>query len=541
MSTMPSPVGLQNTTDPRKIAQNQRQLIYQQGQQLNQQDLDAANAAQGTTGKTTDYLNQIEDPLAKGQGGYDSSETSQIQMTPAQQQQMVTSAGISAAAPEEAAVSAAQRASAAAGGNPMALAAYRARAARDVAGQASDAMTNARVAASNAAAQREENIGQTRLGQQEQALGDYQQRAQMTNQNAQNAYNRQQQTYGTETSGTNQAAQTGVQASQTPSTFDKIMGGLSGAVGPLISKLDEGDVMADYKTPAVVGENGPEKVVNLRRRHMADGDIGTGGLGEDQGVASASADSGGPPSPGNPAGSAPQPWWKKLATRQTPQQPQQQGGQQVSAATPGSSGWNPVDTYKTMGNAVGGLISKLPLADGGVATGGRTEYGYTMGPLTDTITERQRIRGPGGRDEPILGSRKTMSTNTRPISAAQFNDGSPRGGTAERMDPIQDTITEKSGYSRPARSINDDNFYADGGIATGGSPMTAFPSAQGRNGIFTQPTRVNLAKNEAVVPLSYRANAKTRPSMAAMPAAPITKPYRAAAVRRPTVPPIARI
>jgi hypothetical protein len=52
-----------------------------------------------------------------------------------------------------------------------------------------------------------------------------------------------------------------------------------------------------------------------------------------------------------------------------------------------------------------------------------------------------------------------------------------------------------------------------------------FGAPQGTNGIFTAPTRVNLHKGEAAVPLSYRAGAKVRPSMAALPAAKTRQPY----------------
>ena len=52
---------------------------------------------------------------------------------------------------------------------------------------------------------------------------------------------------------------------------------------------------------------------------------------------------------------------------------------------------------------------------------------------------------------------------------------------------------------------------------------------QTRNGVFNSPTHVKLDPGEAVVPLGYRAQAKTRPSMANLPAAKVRRPYGAAA------------
>jgi hypothetical protein len=456
MSTMPQPLQYQGSNDPRKIAQNQRAMVQQTGDELMRAQGVMQGQAEQQRGQVTDYLNPIEQQLARGQGGYNASELSQIQMTPQQQQQMITGAGISAGENTAAGVGAAQRAAAAAGGNPAAMAAYRARAAQQIGAQAGDAMTQARIAASNAAAQRAENIGQTRIGQQQQALGQQQNLAEMYNQNAQNAAQRALQAYGTQTSGTGQAAGLGLQASQTPTTFDKIMGGISGF-------LEEGDVMArDDMTPAVVGESGPEKVVNLRRQHLQDGLVGPGGgLGEDVDNSAASSQ----PSPANPGGTAPQPWFKQFASKiqQMRQQPATTPGAPQGTAQQGQQ-FNPVSTYQGMGKAAGSAVAAFApkllsfLGDGGFAAANKT---------------------------------------------SRF----------DRTTPIP------------------------GGVA----PM-GVPTPQGVNGVFTQPTRVNLAKNEAVVPLSYRATAKTRPSMASLPAAPVTKapkprPYRAP-IRRSSIPAI---
>ena len=78
-----------------------------------------------------------------------------------------------------------------------------------------------------------------------------------------------------------------------------------------------------------------------------------------------------------------------------------------------------------------------------------------------------------------------------------------------------------------------------GGLDSGGIvPPGARPAFAGggrfqeqeqeRNGIFSKPTHVKLDAGEAVVPLGYRAQAKTRPSMAQLPAAKVRRPYGAA-------------
>lgn len=289
------------TTDPKKVAQQNRQWGLSTGQGLMDeagafatgrgQNADATSAQlQGLLNPsgTMSRLDSWMTPLANGQGGYNADELSQIRMTPEQQQQMVTSAGISAGLRNSAATSAAQRASVAGGGNPQALATYRARAAASGAADAGDAMTNARVAASNAAAGRAQTIGNTRLGQQGTGLNYYSGlqgqgtnylsglQQQQTGQQ-ESALNRQLQGYGAANSAANQSGQLAESASQNPSMFDKIMGGVSGAVGAIggatagplgkVAKfLEDGDVMPPAATqPAVIGETGPEKVVSTQQ------------------------------------------------------------------------------------------------------------------------------------------------------------------------------------------------------------------------------------------------------------------------------------
>lgn len=316
-----------NTTDPRKIAQNQRGLIRQQGDQLIQQNNETQNAENQRRSQTADYLNNIEDPLAQGQGGYNPSELSQIQMTPEQQADIVRSAGITAGAGNAAAVNAAQRAADATGGNPAALAVYRARAQQQEGAQAGDAMTKARVAASDAAAGRAENIGQTRIGQQNQGLNYYQGQNAQANSNANEAANRSLGAYGTETTGSNAAAGQGLQASQTPTTFDKVIGGATG----FLSHLEEGG------TDAVVGEGGPEKVINFSEQG--------GSYGDGMGVEASDA-----------IGT---PWWKRFG-----QSLQSKIGQSQGTDIQQQSGvWNPTTPYRDLGALAGKTASMLE--DGG--------------------------------------------------------------------------------------------------------------------------------------------------------------------------------
>jgi hypothetical protein len=355
---------------------------------LSDQEKQRAQLAEQQRNATQDYLGGIEDPLAQGLGGYNAAETAGIELTPEQQQQIVTGAGISAGVQNQAAVGAAERAAAAAGGNPAALATYRARAAQQGGAAAGDAMTQARIAASNTAAQREQTIGNARLGQQDQALNYYGGLQQEQNQNAQNEYGRQ--------------AQATTTAAQLPSTFDKIVGAVAGGLGGL-KKLGDGGIESGG-TPAVVGEAGPEKIIDLKsgpsgpNNYYEDGGIDltpSGGyeLYPDVAIAESA-----------PPVSAPTSWLQRL--KMAAQQPQQPMTQQP---------WSKVTPYQEIGEAAGNIAH---------------------------------------------------------------------------------------------------HYLEDGGMP------------QGRGGIFTQPTEVRLQKNEAVVPLSYRAGAKTRPSMAKMPAAKTRQPYK---------------
>jgi hypothetical protein len=120
----------------------------------------------------------------------------------------------------------------------------------------------------NNASNRTAAIGNQRVAQQNVGLGAQTQQAQTQNTNAQNAQGRQLQGYGIQSGGTNQAAGLGLAASQTPSTFDKVLGGISGAAGAAAAFLDEGGVVTK-PTLAIVGEHGPEMVTPLGYRAQA--------------------------------------------------------------------------------------------------------------------------------------------------------------------------------------------------------------------------------------------------------------------------------
>ena len=451
-----NPIQFQTSTDPRKLAANQRALVWGAGDVLNQENLDQASQAGASSNAYLDTINQLQNRYMMGQGGYSPEEASAIAgdpssytkyfrpedqnkavqdlqagvtgavdpsalrqrsslgteigqsvgaqqsqlgtalgteragltgaidpsklglssdfagkylMTPQQQQDIVTSAGVSAGLKDQQAVEDLERSSRAAGMDPVGVSAYRARMARQQAIDSANAMTNARIAASNAAAGRLQtaegmrlgteqdisgrqmtaattlggqeaanintvqeqgreadlaaeanrqaaeqyltgarmqgatiggeagiqnqqfqtttgsNIAQaqdvagstratgianTRIGQQNLGLQGQQQTQAQMNQNQQNAYNRQQQTYATKAGAGNVATGQGIQASQTPSTFDKITGAVGAGVGAIgAAGLNEGAII-DKPTVATVADQGPEAIVPLNQSDAQD-------------------------------------------------------------------------------------------------------------------------------------------------------------------------------------------------------------------------------------------------------------------------------
>lgn len=352
-ATPTAPQGYTSTTDPRKLAENQRLQIAQQGQQYQTADQQLANQYANQSSGTQAYLNPIEGNLAGGGGGYNPSEVSQIEYTPGDVNNIVQNAAITAGGQTAASVGAADRAAAAAGGNPAALATFRARAAQTGGNQAADAMTNARVAAKGAEAGGAEAVGGARMGQQQEGLNYF---GGLQGQQQQTALAEQglgQAAYGTQTSGTNAAADTGLKASQTPTAMDKIIGGVSGAVSALADGRTGGtfDYLADGRTEAVVGEDGPEMIIEGENpaRHMDDG----GQL---------------PPAMNQPAmGTLPaQPGFGSQAKNILQNYLSSPSPAQTAPAA-GQRPWSPVDTWSSAGKAVGSLARYL--ADGGDVPG----------------------------------------------------------------------------------------------------------------------------------------------------------------------------
>lgn len=334
-----------NTTDSRKIAGQTRNQIYQQGQQLTAQQLAEQQKNEAATAGTQDYLGSLESPNAEGLGGFNPNETSQIEYTPQDAQNLETAAGISAGVGNAASVGAVERAADAAGGNPAALMAYRARAAQQQAGAAGDAATAAKVQAKGLESQGAQTVGNARLNQENQGLQYFNTLQGQQNQNAQQDLALQNQTYGTETTGENQAGNLGLSASQTPSTFDKVLGAASGAASAF---LEDGSTPSG--TEAVVGENGPEKVVDMSGVHNYMDDGGMDDMAMDQSEPMPPAVPAADPS----AQSAP--WWKKLMAHK----PSSGSG----SAQPHQQQWNPTTPYQQIGQAAGAIAGHY-LEDGG--------------------------------------------------------------------------------------------------------------------------------------------------------------------------------
>lgn len=480
------------TSDPRKIAGN-IQKINAQAAQAGQEN---ANAAQS-------FLNPIEQTLAQGGGGYSADEASQIRMTPEQQADIVNRAGTTAGAATAAGVDAATRAANAAGGNPAAVAAYRGRAAQQEGAQAADAMTNARIGASNAAAQRAENIGQTRIGQQNVGLGLQQQYQQQQNQNEQNAQNRQV-----------QGSQIGLQASQTPSTFDKVMGGIGGA----LSFLDEGGGGGN----AVVAENGPEAVVRLEPK-LSEGQRRM--YGQEIGAHTARASS------------------------------QVQNADHV-LAPPQREAAIRAKTFLEQSASAKDPVTASQLAQKADLTSRELGPGKSD-PVLDKLRDINRPSGPpsykeegggsGEADEPEGSDIPSSSTqqgddaatsqpwykrfmsSIQPQPPTGQAPGAPSqmraNGPTPQSPQMQSARTLGAGIGKVASLFLEDGWTgrepgrwdgtSDGTVNSvakfmeEGSPMEAADGA-----IFTKPTEIKMAPNEAAVPLGYRARAKARPSMA---------------------------
>lgn len=255
-----APPGFNTTSNPRQIAANESEFDVNQGSQLLAQDQALANQYGQQQTATENYLAPLEETNASGQGGYSPGQTSQIELTPQQQQNIATTAGISAGAQTASGVGAAERAYAATGGNPAALATYRARAGQSEAANAGQASTGAQVAAQQAGSAGAQAVGNATLAQENQGLNYLGNLQSEQGGQAQTEQGLSQGAYGTEVGGLSSASNTGVTASQTPTTADKIIGGIAGAAGAA-GLADGAPGYLDDGQDAIVAEAGPEAVI----------------------------------------------------------------------------------------------------------------------------------------------------------------------------------------------------------------------------------------------------------------------------------------
>ena len=389
--------GYNTTNNPRQLVSNADEFAVNTGGQLLNQDQALANQYGGEQAGVQSYLNPLEETNASGQGGYSPSEASQIELTPGQQQDIVTSAGISAGAGNAAAVNAAERAYAASGGNPAALATYRARAAQSQASNAGQAETGAKVAAQQAGSAGAQAVGNATLAQENQGLGYFGNEQAQLGSEAQTEQGLGQSSYQTETGALTGGLNAGVNASQTPTTADKIIGGVAGAAGAA-GLADGRSYFDDDGQDAVVGENGIEAVIENApkavqrgasdpvRSHTTFMDEGRGINNDppftsggrsylDNGVYGAGAYIPGaapppvtpvmspvaapgaiaPPSPQAPTGTPPSttgmPQWLQTMLANQGKSP---GG---SSPQPGQPGWNKTTPYSQLGTAVGKIAA----------------------------------------------------------------------------------------------------------------------------------------------------------------------------------------
>ncbi len=477
--TAPAAFGFDNTKDPRKLAASQRQVVQSGADRLQSMDEQLANQyAQGASG-IEDYLAPIESQLAAGQGGYSPDEAQQIQLSGQDKSQIqlspedkariqlsqgdksqieysnqdindiVNKAGITAGQRTAADVNAAERAAAASGGNPLALATYRARATQQAGTSGADAMTNARVAAkgaqSDAAARAAglqsqgastaaglqtqgastaqqlqsaggQAVGNARIGQQNQGLGYESGLQQQKNSNALAEQGLSQGAFQTGVSGTNAAADTALKASQTPSTSDKIIGGITGALSHLADGIPN---YMDDGQDAVVGENGMEAVIENTPKAVMDGaadpvradtqymDDGDGG-----GFESSDDSQGSDPDaiseidPNQQYGTAIsaqkapnflQSYLSKM--KQNQRQPAQSGQQQ----------WNPTTPYQQIGAAVGKIAGMLEDGTSGI---GNYMADGDIGSEDEPWTDQGVTMSADGRNGMQVGNAKVFTKPT---------------------------------------------------------------------------------------------------------------------------------
>jgi hypothetical protein len=286
-------------------------------------------------------LSPIEQNLATGGGGYTADQASQIELSPEQKEAIKTNAGISAGVGNAAAVGGAERAAAATGGNPAAMATYRARAAQSQAANAGQASTGAEVAAQQAGSAGAQAVGQAQQAQQGQGLGYFGNLQAQSNQASQNEQALQAGAYGTEAGAGTTATGQVLQASQTPSTSDKIVGAVGGALGALAD--GKSPYLNDDGMDAVLGENGPEAIVEAASDPVrSDTTFMADGIPDLPG-----------PSIGPQNLTQPQSWLQRyMANAKSNQQKPATPGQQQ----PPQQQWNKTTPYSQLGAGIGGAL-----------------------------------------------------------------------------------------------------------------------------------------------------------------------------------------
>lgn len=528
--------GYSNESDPRKLAANQRSVVQSTGDNLQNADEQLANQYGDQASGVEQYLDPIQSNLAAGNGGYNPSETNQVELSQADKNQieyspqdvqsLVDQAGISAGQQTAASVGDAERQAAASGGSPAALATYRARAAQTGAVNAANAETAARVAGKQAQASGASTaqqlqsaggqaVGNARLGQQNTGLNYYTGLQSEKNSNALSEQGLQQGAYGTQTQGTGQAANIGFSASQTPTGTDKLIGGIAGAASAFLADGDMGYLDPDGQD-AVVGENGMEAVINNAPQAVQRG-------ASDPVRSNTRYMDNGTPGAASPTAA---PWLDRYLDSLKNNNSQPSGSAPAQPQT-----WNKTTPYVQAGQAIGKILKPLG------QTGQSASYGPRgFAPGSSQMPSSGAPASPAATVVPGTDS-DALGPNARPLLDRTGGAGVPMdSGVGGGVDP--DLIGSGAADIGDAGADVADagmGAFADGKsgggignyLADGDTPWTdegISMQADGRNGmqvgraqIFNKPTAVRLAKTDSVVPLSYRAKAKVRPS-AALPA-----------------------
>lgn len=377
-------------------------------------------------------------------------------MSPEEQQNIVTSAGISAGARDAAAVDAEERQARASGASPEGVAAYRARMARAGAADAGDAMTKARVDASNAAAARKMSGEQLR----EQG-GQY-----LTNVKT-----------GTEMGMGQEALQGTQQLGQ--QALDQ-----RNSVEQQRINAEQGKTAANLNAASTGGqaEVSSEANINNQGRQQEQFNATTGaGIAQAQDTASSSR-------AGAVAGN-------RQATATNNQNTQFQQGKTVNDTTSGRA--------KTVADTrLGAQQTGLNYYQGQQAQTNQNVQNdqnrevQTYGTETGA-TNNAAVLGADAAKQPGMLS-KIVSGATGLISAVGGGAGAKAAGLAD---------------GRPGGSEGMAIVGEDGPEYVGSPGGQKQPWWKGSGQVISSPTLVKLDSGDSVVPLNYRARAKVRPGV----------------------------